>query len=183
MRRLVAVIALAALVVFVPSCGTVRSTIDVLRTMRSDGYHNINVRFDSSNGFDTVVVRASGGPSEDPVGRAAEIVWTTFKFKFDQIDVSVNGDRHLFSRSELQERFGPRPSGLDKDLAKDVFRTIGIVAAIGVVFVGIVVLIIVLVVRNSRRKRPPPPPGWYGGYGGPPPPPPPSHWGTPPQPQ
>ena len=71
--------------------------------------------------------------------------------------------RQLFTRSDLQERFGPRPPGTDKSLAKDVIRTLGIVAAIGVVFVGVVVLIVVLAVRSSRRRRPPPPPGWYGG--------------------
>ena len=73
-------------------------------------------------------------------------------------------DRQLFSRTDLEARFGPRPPGMDQDLAKDVFRTIGIAAAIGVVFIGIVALVIVLAVRSSRRRRPPappPPPGWY----------------------
>jgi hypothetical protein len=165
MKRALGVLAAVVLALALGGCGTVRSTIDVYRTMRDSGYQNINVRFNANNSSDTIVVRASGGPSEDPEGKAAQIVWERFRFKFDQVDVRINGrERQLFSRSELQARFGPRPAGMDRDLTKDVFRTIGIVAAVAVVFMGAVALVIVLAIRSSRRRRPPAPPlppGWY----------------------
>ena len=156
------------------ACGTVRTTVATLRALQNAGFTNVSVRLDSTNGFDTVVVRAGGGPAEEPEAKAAQIVWTTFKFSFDQIDSSVRGQRQVFSRGDLEERFGPRPPGSDKDLARDVFRTFVIIAAITVVVLAGVLLLVVLLVRRSRKRRPPPgPPGWYGpppggGYGPPP---------------
>jgi hypothetical protein len=165
MKRALALVAVVVVALALPACATVRSTVDVYRAMRSAGYDNISVRFNTNDGFDTVVVRASGGPSEDPQGAAAKIVWEKFRFKFDQLDVGISGDqRQVFSRKDLETRFGPRPPGMDRDLATDIFRTIAIVAAIGVVLVGIVALVVILAVRSSRRRRPPmppPPPGWY----------------------
>src|SRR4051794_15871001 len=182
MKRALAALAVVAMLVAGVSCGTVRSTVATLRALDDAGYDNINVRLNSDSGFDTVVVRASGGPSEDPVGKAAGIVWTTFKLHLDQVDVNIGGQRQLFTRGDLEERFGPRPAGYDKSLARDVARTFAIVGVAVLVVAGIVVVIVVWAVRRGRRKRPPPPPGgWYTGY----PPPPgqqPQQWPPPPHP-
>jgi hypothetical protein len=110
--------------------------------------------------------------------RAAEVLWRNLPLRFSilQVDPRVEAaPPRVYSREELQSRFGPRPSGLDQgsgDIeqdARNTFRTIIIGAAIGfAVLLALVILVIVLVVRAARKRGPPAPTaGWPAAPGGP----------------
>ncbi|HVD13890.1 MAG TPA: hypothetical protein VNK73_05530 [Actinomycetota bacterium] len=110
--------------------------------------------------------------------KAAEVIWRNLPQRFSTLEVDPQIEdvpAQVYSREELQSRFGPRPSGLDQgsgDIERDArntFRTIIIGAAIGfAVLLALVIVVIVLVVRAARKRRPPTPTaGWPAAPGGP----------------
>jgi hypothetical protein len=113
--------------------------------------------------------------------KAAEVIWRNLPQRFStlQVDPQVeDASPRVYSREELQSRFGPRPSGLDQGAgdierdARNTFRTIIIGAAIGfAVLLALVIVVIVLVVRAARKRGPAAPTaGWPAAPGGPQPP-------------
>ncbi len=183
-RRILFVVGAVALVALA-SCGAIRAQVDLSSRLRRAGFDNVKVRTDETNGFSTVTVEAKrSGSSSDAQNEAAQVVWTKFPRRVDAVVVNIDGNEQRYTRSEMTNRFGPRPARLDdKSIADDV-RSIGIGVIIalaigGLVCVGLIVLI-VLLVRNSRRKRRaagpmypgyPGGPGYAGGPGSPDPPP------------
>jgi len=174
-------------VVLAGACNTTKGLFDADLALRRDGFSGVTVSFRSTDGQERVIVRASSGPVEkgNVDVEAARVIWTTFPFRFDQIEVKVGGTpTRVFFPVDLQRQFGPRPAGYDDHTIKsDVVhsaRTIGLVVGVlGLIVVAGVVLTIVLVVRH-RRKRPPQP--WYGPPGQPGWPQQPGPQGWPPQP-
>jgi hypothetical protein len=159
-------------VVLAGACNTTKGLFNADLALRRDGFGGVNVSFRSTNGEERVLVRASSGPVEkgDVDLEAARVIWTTFPFRFDQIEVKVGSSPvRVFFPVDLERQFGPRPAGYDDHTIKyDVVhsaRTIGLIVGIaGLIVVAGVVLTIVVVVRH-RRMRPPQP--WYGPPGQP----------------
>jgi hypothetical protein len=182
-RRAAALVFVAGLVltVSVSGCGAVRGLLDTERALERAGFEQVNLAVDRNGPVEWVRVEARQARSHDnPNDAAAEVVWKEFPFRFDRLSVFVApATPRSYSRTELEQRFGPRPRGLDDDSFEDSLRRTGIVVlvVVAVAFVGflaIVVVTIVLVVRAQRRRRAPlqtgpwiPPPG----SGGVPPPP------------
>lgn len=178
---MVLVAAVAALLL-AASCGTIRTLVDLDKDLKSAGFSNVHVNTNESNGFSTVTVKASSGPSPS---RAAEVVWKKFPRRVDAVIVELDSQNQntYFSRSDLRDRFGARPAGYDdKTIGSDVGST---VIAVLLIFFGVFVVgggliaVIVLKVHSNKRKRRiaaggyPNPPQWG---------PPPGPWGQPQQP-
>jgi hypothetical protein len=141
---------------------------------------------------------APGDALTEEENRAAEVIWRNLPQRFSALEVDPrveDVEPQVYSREDLQSRFGPRPARLDQGAgdieqdARDTFRAIIVGAAIGfAVLLALVILVIVLVVRAARKRRPPAPTaGWPGTPGGPPAPwpqqpgygpPPEAHWGA-----
>lgn len=170
---------LAMVAVVATSCGVISAITDTQSALEDEGFDNVSVSFQDTNGRTTVEVDADQPSDTDSTSdaqkQAAEVVWTEFPRRLDSVDVTIDGDGERFSRSELEDMFGDRPDGLDdKDITDDARNIgIGVVIALGVgalLCIGLIVLIIVLVSRSRKKKRaqqqqfgPP------QGYGGPPP--------------
>ncbi len=177
------------------SCGTIRTLVDLDNDLKAAGFSDLHVNTNESNGFSTVTVRASSGPSPS---RAAEVVWKKFPRRVDSVVVELNSQSTFFSRSEMRDRFGPRPAGYDdktigSDVRSGVVTFLLVLFAVFVVGGGIIAFIVLKVHSNKRKRRiaaggypnPPqwgPPPGAWGqppqpGPWGQPQPPPPAQWG------
>lgn len=185
----------------VAGCSTINELIQLQDRIEREGYEVSNAFHDDfGSSLNEVQIEATTGRGEEPPAgteEIAEIVWQTYPRRFDTVAVELDADSRTFSRSQLQERFGPRPEQLDERAFGDDLRSgirgiaIGALIAIGVGVVAIITTIVL--VRRSRRNNPPrppqaPPPGYYGGAPGwypppAPPPPPPGPPVAPPPPQ
>jgi hypothetical protein len=193
-------LALVVAVVALPAgCDLATGTVRTATELEDAGIRNPDLRYD--NGDARVEYDPAGGPLERlrEQDRAAEVIWENLPFRLDGITVVARGggvlDRRDYPRAVLEERFGPRPAGLDRSPG-DIARRILLWATVGgLLLLLAVALIIVLVVRAVRRRPPPQPAGaWqppsqqpWGqpGYGqqGPPPWPQQPGYGQQPQPQ
>ena len=156
------------------SCTTIEGLIDTEDALQQAGFSEVDVGFDSDNGFDQVRVTVRPGSTEGGADaqaeQVAEIVWTVFPLRFDLLRVRLLGSFEgpsttTYTYGELAEILGPRPPQLDeKELGDDVVRAgvgIAIVLAVGgLLFLAAVVLAIVLGVRASRRRKAVVPPPW-----------------------
>jgi hypothetical protein len=167
-------LALAGLLLLA-GCTTVRGLIDTEDALRRAGYTDVDVGFDSANGFDqvkaTVRPPSTEGGADGQAEGAAQVVWTTFPLRFDLVRVALLGEfegstsAFTYTYGEMAEMFGPRPPGLDdKELGDEVVKAgVGIAVVLvvgGLVFLAAVVLAIVLGVRASRRRTSVTPPPW-----------------------
>ncbi len=176
-RRSAATVALGiALVglVALSACTTIRGLIDTEDALVRAGYTDVDLGFDSANGFDQVHVtlrpESTEGGAEGQAERAAEVVWTVFPLRFDLLRIELLGAFEgpgtvTYTYSEMAEIFGPRPPDLDeKELGDDVVRAglgVAIVLAVGgLLFTVAVVLTVMLGVRASRRRKAITPPPW-----------------------
>ncbi|MEJ7584505.1 MAG: hypothetical protein WKF43_10575 [Acidimicrobiales bacterium] len=178
-------VAVCGLLLFLgAACSTIGAFVDLESDLEQEGFRNINVELDSDSGLDALQISAdppAGLGVEDAQSRAAEITWTTFPRRFDQLRVVISGTDRTYERAELEEQFGPRPAGLDDKQLEDELRNIGIgvLIALGVgalLCVGLIVLVVVLVIRSSRKKKAAQTQQWQGQTGGPGQPP----WSQPP---
>jgi hypothetical protein len=183
-RRWAPAVVVIGLVLLLVGCTTVRGLIDTENALRRAGYTDVDLGFDSANGFDqiTLTVRPeltgdlpSGSDADIEADadaeaeRAARVVWTSFGLRFDLLRVKLlgphDGYSNTYTYSEMREIFGARPAGMDdKELGDDVVRTgvgIAIVLVVGgLLFTGAVVVAIVFGVRSSRRRKSVTPPPW-----------------------
>lgn len=169
----------AVAAVLLAGCGTAVGYANTLLKLEEAGINGA----DLSSGGDEVSLAydSTQEPGDALVAeedRAAEVIWRNLPLRFSMLQVDprvVGASPQVYSREELQSRFGPRPSGLDQSSgdieqdARNTFRTIIIGAAIGfAVLLALVILVIVLVVRAARKRRPPAPTaGWPAAPGGP----------------
>jgi hypothetical protein len=202
-RAAVLVAALVGLVSMVglAGCGIIRANRDTALALDRAGFHSASVNATDVNGNETVSVDAemSGTASRSDDDRAANVVWTTFRYRVDVLNVDLVGSDGAdiavsYNRDDLTGLFGPRNAAYDKHTLTSAVTSAGrtallLVGAGGVLFLIFIVVVIVLVVRSSQRRRAvAPQPAWgtpsygYGyGYGYPAPPPaPPGTWGPPP---
>jgi hypothetical protein len=179
---------LAAAVLLLASCTTIRGLIDTEEALEGAGYTEVDVGFDSANGFDRVEVTlrppSAEGGAEAQAEEAARIMWTSFPLRFDLLRIELLGSFEgpsttTYTYGEMTEIFGPRPAELDdKELGDDVVRT-GVVIAVvlavgGLLFLGALTLAVVFAVRAGRRRKaatlppwPPPTPPRSGNGPGP----------------
>ncbi|HVF13669.1 MAG TPA: hypothetical protein VM942_03665 [Acidimicrobiales bacterium] len=156
------------------ACTTIRGLIETEEALTGAGYTDVEMGFDSAEGFNQIDINvrppsSAEGDAEDAAERAAEVVWNTFPLRFDILRVDLlgpfEGFRTTYTYGEMAEIFGARDPALDeKELGDDVVRTgVGVAVVLlvgGLLFVGAVVLAIVLGVRASRRRKSVTPPPW-----------------------
>jgi hypothetical protein len=167
-RRRGVAIGLAALtaILLLAGCTTVRGLLDTEQALDRAGYTDIDVGFNTDEGFDQVEItlrpEVIGSDADEEAERAAEVVWDVFPLRFDLLRIDFLGpaedEAHTFTYSEMAEIFGPRAPQLDeKELGDDVVRTgVGIAVVLvvgGLLFLAAVVLAIVMGVRSSRRRQ------------------------------
>jgi hypothetical protein len=169
----------AVAAVLVAGCGTAVGYANTFLKLEEAGINSA----DLSTSDDEVHLSydSNGAPGDALVAeenKAAEVIWRNLPQRFSTLEVDPQVEDvppQVYSREELQSRFGPRPSGLDQgsgDIeqdARNTFRTIIVGAAIGfAVLLALVIVVIVLVVRAARKRQPPAPAtGWPGTPGGP----------------
>lgn len=160
-------IALAAVmltaVVLVAGCGTFRATTRTRNELHRAGFSAAGVSANERNGFSTVTVRVRQLRGPGDFDEIANVVWRTFDYRIDEVDIEEPRGNARFSRSDLIERFGPRPASFDDRTigsdAKRTVRTVGIIGAIvAVLFLVVVGIGVALLVwyLHRRQQRPPP---------------------------
>jgi hypothetical protein len=172
--RLLALV--VAVVVLPAGCDLATGTVRTATELEDAGIRNPDLRYD--NGDARVEYDPAGGALERlrEQDQAAEVVWRNLPFRLDRITVVARAeavlDQRDYPRAVLEERFGPRPAGLDRSPG-DIARRILLWATVGgLLLLLVVVLIIVLVVRAVRRHPSPQPAGAWQ-------PPSPQPWGRP----
>jgi hypothetical protein len=172
----------AVTAVLLSGCETATGYIGTLLELDQAGIHNASI---SNSGDQVILAYDSTVPPDELTeeeNRAAEVIWKHLPLRFSTLEVDPRrnlGVPRTYSREELEGRFGPRPSRLDKgqgDIERDLRNTWSNVIRAFVIgattLLLLVVLVIVLVVRAARRRGPAPPPsGWPAPAtaGGPPP--------------
>lgn len=155
------------LVAVAGGCGTVRAFTDMTAALEDEGFDKVQVNVAGGDPV-ALTVKADGPPSRstDEAHRvASELVWDEFPRRFEEARFTFDGDRRTVTRSELQQRFGDRPEGLDdQDLAEDINRIgLGLVLTLlvaGLATIAVIGLVTVLVVRSRRRSPRLPPPAF-----------------------
>ena len=183
MRGLLAAGAGLSVLVLLAGCGLIQASRDTAAAVDRAGFHSARVNVNDSGGFETVTVSAAvDGPAGSSDGeRAAQVVWRTFKYRIDELDVDITGSgadyTTSFTTDDLVSMFGPRDPSFDKHTVTSTLASAGKAVAIvvgvgGLLFLIFIVVVVVLVVRSSRRRRVAAPPARWG--------PPASPWGAPP---
>lgn len=170
-RRAWLALACAGLVV-VGGCGAVTELIRLQQRIEDAGYRVESVfHEDFGRSANEVQIEARSGSrgQEPPAGQEdiAEIVWTTYPRRFDVVRVELDNDITVFSRAELQERFGVRDASLDaRDFGDDIEGGVRAVAWYGLVVLvaGAIAIVTTLVRLHGRRTAYPS--GSVGGWGG-----------------
>jgi len=141
------------------ACGTVRASYRTDKALQRSGFTGANVSTHHENGLTTVIVRyRASASSRAELLNAAGIVWRNFDLRFDAVEVQSTNSDVAFNRSDLQERFGPRPAGFDKrSVGNDLVRTGRTAAIVGAVvggfFLILVVVAVVLIVHFVRKRK------------------------------
>src|SRR4051794_41389642 len=107
--RLLVVVATLALLF--ASCGTLRSAARTRSALRDEGFRAAGVSARETNGITTVAVQLHSSTSPVTDDRAAEIVWRTFEYRVDRIQVITTNGSRGYPRFTLEREFGPRPAG------------------------------------------------------------------------
>jgi hypothetical protein len=173
---------IAVAAVLLSGCETATGYIGTLLELDQAGISNPSI----SNSGDQVILAYDSTVSQSELveeeNRAAEVIWRHLPLRFSTLEIDPRRDLgvpRVYSREELEGRFGLRPARLDKgqgDIERDLRNTWrNVLRALVVAVVALLVLValvIVLVVR-AVRKRPPaaPPAGWAAATAGGPQPP------------
>ena len=176
--RLVTALALAAATLLLAGCGQVVGTARTVKALNDMGIRQTSLNVRSANGTTTVQLhyrseQRDADAYRDEVRRVEEVVWKQLPVRFDVLDLradapGLSGVEPVtvrLTRDELQQQFGPRPAGKDRDVARSLLLGLAGFALVVLLVVGLVVLVIVRLVRRGRSRPAPGTPGW-----GPPPP-------------
>jgi len=170
---------LAAAALLLAGCGQVVGTARTVKTLNDMGIRQTSLNVESTNGRTTVQLHYRSEQQDvraysDEVRKVEEVVWKQLPVRFDVLDLRADApglsgaepDTTVrLTRAELQEQFGPRPAGKDRDVARSLLLGFAVFALVVLLVVGLVVLVIVRLVRRGRSRPAPGAPGW-----GPPPP-------------
>jgi hypothetical protein len=169
---------LVAAALLLAGCGQVVGTARTVKTLNDMGIRQTSLNVQSTNGRTTVELHYRSeqqdvGAYRDEVRKVEEVVWKQLPVRFDVLDLradapGLSGVEPVtvrLTRAKLQEQFGPRPAGKDRDVARSLLLGFAVFALVVLLVVGLVVLVIVRLVRRGRSRPAPGAPGW-----GPPPP-------------
>ncbi|NUT91215.1 MAG: hypothetical protein HOY78_04220 [Saccharothrix sp.] len=148
-RRLLTVLLLCLVVV--SGCAVLTQDEDLSARITEAGYSDVQVVHSDFEGFDRVVVYASGGAEHDNGEDIARLVWDTYPSEVDELTVERGRAHFSGSAAELEELFGPRKIKPDPNTV--LKWTAGIAAFLLLLCGGLVVLVLVLVRRRVRASR------------------------------
>jgi hypothetical protein len=170
--RLVTALVLAA-ALLLAGCGQVVGTARTVKALNDMGIRQTSLNVQSANGTTTVQLHYRSEQQDvrayrDEVRKVEEVVWKQLPVRFDVLDLradapGLSGAEPVtvrLTRAELQEQFGPRPAGKDRDVARSLLLGFAVFALVVLLVVGLVVLVIVRLVRRGQSR---PTPGAWGG--------------------
>ena len=171
-RRAFVLLLIVLAAVGLSSCAAVQGVVDTRSALERAGYERPEVRLKTAGDYDFVTVEYDVGDANQV--DAARIVWQALPLRFDY--VTVEGVR--FTRQDLEQRYGPRPAGLDDRTISDELARAGhqvvvaaVAGALGLVVAAGVIGFVAWTVRRRRAQAFPPgwsaplpgramPPGW-----------------------
>lgn len=150
-RRRAFAVALFVISLGLVGCSAIRATVDTDRALRQAGFSGAGVSAHVNDGYTTVDVNGIPAGGEQ---RAAGVVWRTFRYRVDEIDVSDQ----VFQRDELVAAFGPRNPVYDGRPLNREFTRVGKAVLVGLGFAGfaiaaVLILLIFFFVRRGRRAN------------------------------
>ncbi len=177
--RLAAVLPLMVAALLLAGCAQVAGTARTIKALEDMGIRQTSLNVQSTNGTTTVRLHYRSEQQDvrayrDEVRSVEEVVWKQLPVRFDLLDIQADAPRlggvepvvtERVTRAELQDRFGPRPAGMDRDATRSILLGLGVFGLAVLLVVGLVVLVIVRLVRRGRSRPDPGTPGW----GSPPP--------------
>jgi hypothetical protein len=172
--RLVTALALAVAALLLAGCSQVAGTARTIKTLNQMGIRQTSLNVESTNGTTTVRLHYRSEQQDvrayrDEVRSVEEVVWKQLPVRFDLLDVQADAPdlsgvepvvTERVTRAELQDRFGPRPAGLDRDATRSILLGLGIFGLVVLLVVGLAVLVIVWLVRRGRSRPDPGVSGW-----------------------
>ncbi|HVF06879.1 MAG TPA: hypothetical protein VNA20_18725, partial [Frankiaceae bacterium] len=167
LRRLAAFVAVLLLVAGT-ACGALDAALDTEDALEAAGFRDPSVSWYSTDGVEYVTVdwwaeAELGDALEEESAALAGVVWREAPVYFDYVETNamdaageyLEGGVREYPRAMLESRYGPRPAGLDRDIA-ELFNVRGFVTTLLTLLVvggAVTTLIVALVVRSSRRRR------------------------------
>ncbi len=153
----------AVLALGTTACRALPTTDATRVALQTVGYEVISLQPHLGPGGSRLDVQVAAPTGEaDETGKVAGVVWTTAPFRFDHLDVTVEGRRgplrKTFTYSELADRYGPRLEELDRrDYGREAGRLTSLLLA-GVALPGVVLMggFGVLVLSAAQRRTPGP---------------------------
>lgn len=170
--RVASVLALAAAALALAGCAQVAGTARTIKTLNDMGIRQTSLNVESANGTTTVRLHYRSEQRDarayrDEVRSVQEVVWKQLPVRFDVLDLRADapnlagvepGTSIRATRPELQDAFGPRPAGMDRDATRSILLGLALFGLVVLLVVGAVVLVIVLLVRRGRSRPAPPRP-------------------------
>ncbi|MDQ4098587.1 MAG: hypothetical protein M3144_12060 [Actinomycetota bacterium] len=143
------------------ACRSLPTTGPTRAALATAGYRVDGLEADVGSDGSHVRVRVTSATAQEgETGTVAGVVWTTMPFRFDELDVAVDGPRgpltEAFTYAQLADRFGPRLPGLDRrDYRREVTTlTRQLLAGIALPAVAFMVGLGAFVLLGARRPRP-----------------------------
>jgi hypothetical protein len=156
------------LVLATAACSPSSATSGAVSTSKQLSQQGYQVNGLESRPHDNLLAKVtvySGKSLAGVVSTAAAIVWRAMPVLINTLDVdarsaSAEVTRH-FTRAQLDQTYGPRPAGLDRDatavatdVATDVLRVGALaIAGLAVALTGLVAIAVLFVVALLRRRR------------------------------
>jgi hypothetical protein len=158
-RLVVAALLLLLAAGFGSGCGVISELVELQQRIQDRGYRVDSVFHDDfSSGTSEVQVSARSGQGLSPPEGQEEIagiVWQTYGRRFDTVSVELDDELVRFTRGDLQERFGARPTDLDeREFGDDVATGLRAAAWYGavVLVLGAGAIVTTLVLLRRRRR-------------------------------
>jgi hypothetical protein len=150
-KRLADLRLLALLMTFLVAagCASLADLADLQSRVQEDGYTNVSVHHQTSNGHDRLTISAVTTDTDDTGERIARAAWDTYPGEIDELVVTVNGKPGSATAKELEQTFGAREVQPE---ATGGSSTGGWVAGIGILLLLLVGGVIAVLVARSRRR-------------------------------
>lgn len=151
-------------------CSALAGLAQLQSDLSSAGYNATGINHNTTTSGSTLAVEvamADAVPTDEDADRIAEVVWTSYPARFDELVIVINGKSFMdASADDLRDRFGERPASLGASSGGGGTNVVAIVVilAVAVLFAGLIVLLW----RRGRRVPPPVAPPPYQSYQAPP---------------
>lgn len=143
MRRLTLAVLLMLTLV---GCSAITNIVDLETALDEGGYSSNRARLDTTNGHSVmnVTILSAGTTDAAAAEDIAEIVWTNYPERYDELRISINGETALSAtEADLIDRFGEHPPGfLDEQHDESDFTPVIIVTLVAALLLaGLVFLV------------------------------------------